>query len=486
MDSWYNYVCLYDVETGELYRQFSAADGIAWNIGEKVFPVGDHMILIVMRKVMILWDYESDTYEEILPADDALCYLQPFQIDLSPNEQSVVMGSPGYGIGLKIMSLDGTKTLPLENYSTQRGYSPIVYSGDGHTVAAVSGNMYFVWSAETGKILPYGDYSGGIGTSSIILNYDGSVVLLSDSSYLVAYDVKTGKLIWEQRSESNIFTQISVSPNGLYVCAAGGIEGVYDIHTGERLSSAPCTAFSNDGTKVLSEAMYYNPTLLITPEAATARLADSYDGELITTQRYTNPSKNVGLGELRHYCSEYYSTPPGNANRKAAVYISPDTKYAAYTHYDGYIETFDISDPDNVKQLYGIAEHCYNSVTDLIFHGDLMAACGGFDPRCSIFDMSTGEMVHVLLGSGCVHQCEFSPDGSKIMLLCGLPKSKIYVYSVRTGNLLYSYTAPVELSFTQIGFSEDGSKAVALLEDGRALVGELYDSLDKMIEKTTD
>ena len=70
-----------------------------------------------------------------------------------------------------------------------------------------------------------------------------------------------------------------------------------------------------------------------------------------------------------------------------------------------------------------------------------------------------------------------------IMLLCGLPKSVIFVYSVQTGNLLYHYTAPGSLTFTEIGFSEDGSRAVALLEDGRALVGELYDSLDEMIEK---
>ena len=485
VDSWYNYVCLYSVETGELYRQFSAADGMAWNIGEKVFAMEDHRILIAMRQAMVLWDYESDTCEEIFPTEEngLGSYIQPFMIDLAPDGKHVAVGSPGYSIGLKILPLDGSEPVPLENVSPQRGYNPILYSGDGSTVAASSGNMFFVWNAATGKLIQQGTYTAGFMNSAITINYDGSVLLVSDSSYLAAFDTASGKLLWEQKSESNISTEIAVSPNGLYVCAAGGISGIFDIRTGEVLSAEPCTAFSNDGTKVLSESFGSDPRLLITPEAATARLTEGYDGPLVTTERYTEPEKNISLGMLRHNCSEFYSTPPGNANRKAAVYVSPDTRYAAYTHYDGYVETFDISDRDNVRPLYGVAEHCYNSVTDLVFSGDLMAACGGFDPRCSIFDMSTGEMLHVLRGSGYVHQCEFSPDGSKIMLLCGLPKSVIFVYSVQTGNLLYHYTAPGSLTFTEIGFSEDGSRAVALLEDGRALVGELYDSLDEMIEK---
>lgn len=484
VDSWYNYVCVYSVETGALVSQFDAADGMAQNIGDKVFPLEDHRLLIAMRRVLILWDYENDTYEEVLPVADgsADSYIQPFMIDLSPDGKSVAVGSYGYGTGMKILSLDGSSSMELENYSIERGYNPILYSGDGRFIAANSGNMFFLWDASTGKLVQHGTYTGGFMNSAIMINYDGSVLLVSDSSYLAAFDTASGNQLWEQTSESNIVTQIAVSPNGLYVCAAGGISGVFDIHTGEVLSTEPCTAFSNDGTKVLSEYFGSDPRLLITPEAATARLADSYEGELITTQRYTEPAKNVSLGMLRHFCSDYYSTPPGNANRKAAVYISPDTCYAAYTHYDGFIETFDISDPDAAQPLFGIAEHCYNSVTDLVFHGSLMAACGGFDPRCSIFDLSTGEMLHVLRGSGYVHQCEFSPDGSKIMLLCGLPKSIIFVYSVQTGNLLYHYTAPGGLTFTEIGFSEDG-RAIALLEDGRALVGELYDSLDKMIEK---
>ena len=72
------------------------------------------------------------------------------------------------------------------------------------------------------------------------------------------------------------------------------------------------------------------------------------------------------------------------------------------------------------------------------------------------------------------------------MLLCGKGKDLVMVYSVRTGNLLYRITAPGDLSFTEIGFSPDGSKAIAMLSDGRAAVGEMYATLDELIKLTRE
>ena len=487
VDSWYNYVDVYKTETGELYREFERSDGMAWNIGERIFAMEGNKLMIPLRDALAIWDIENDTVEEILPTDGnpLNSYIQPLLVDLSPDEQSVVIGSPGYGIGLKILSLDGKQETQLE-VIPERGYSPIMFSGDGKTIAASSGNMYFAWNSESGKTILQGAYTNAYMLSEVLINYDGSTLLLMDSGTLAAVDVKTGSLLWTKSAESNIVTEADISPNGKYVCSAGGIEGVFDIRTGEVLTTQPCTAFSNDGTKVLCDTYGNDPSLLITPEAATAKLVDHFDGEIITTPRYTDPSEYIYLGELRHVCSDFYSTPPGNANRKAAVYTDPETKYAAYTHYDGFIEVFDIRDPQNVFGTYCVAEHCFNSVADLVFNGDLMASCGGFDPRCAVFDLSTGQMVHVLRGTGYAHQCEFSPDGSKLILLCGASQDVIYVYAVETGILLYHYTAPEGLSFTGIGFTADSSTSVAILEDGRALVGTLYVTLDELIEKAAE
>lgn len=487
VDSWYGYVSLYKTATGELYRQFDAADGRAWNIGEKVFAMEGGKILVPTRTELFIWDYEADDGEGVLPIDMSTMesYIQPFMVDLSPDGSCIAEGSPGYGVGLKIRSLDGKREIALENDS-ERGYFPIMFSGNGKYVAASSMNVYSVWNAETGRLVLNGAVSAaGFDVGSVVINYDGSVLLFMTSQYLCAIEVKSGRTLWEITAESNVVTEAAVSPNGKYVCAYGGISGVFDIKTGERLSDRPCSAFSNDGTKVLSDTFGSDPAVLITPEAATAKIVGGYKGELFTTPRYTDPPAFIGLS-LKHSAGDFYTTFPGNVNRKSAVYIDPETRYAACTHYDGFIEVFDISDTDNIKDAYCIAEHCYNSVEDVVFSGSLMASCGGFDPRCAVFDLESGTMLHVLRGEGYAYKSEFSPDGSKIMLLCGRGSDVVLVYSVQTGNLLYRIEAPGDLSFTEIGFSPDGEKAVALLSDGRAAVGEIYGTLGELIKLTRE
>ena len=206
------------------------------------------------------------------------------------------------------------------------------------------------------------------------------------------------------------------------------------------------------------------------------------DEELFELPRYTEPEGMIYI-ELRHNPGDFYSTPPGNANRKSAIYTDPDLKYAVQTHYDGYIETFDISDPENTKALWTLGEHCFNSVTDVSFSGDLMASCGGFDPRCVLFDLSTGQIEHVLLGNGYCWGCEFSPDGSKIILLCMPDRSEAYVYSTESGSLLYRFDADEGKSFKTIGFTADGRKAAAIMEDGSAWVGTLYPTIEELVEE---
>jgi len=155
----------------------------------------------------------------------------------------------------------------------------------------------------------------------------------------------------------------------------------------------------------------------------------------------------------------------------------------AYTHPDGFIEIFDVSDRENQVYRYSHAEHCYRAVTDLIFNNDLMASCGGYDPRCVLFDLSTGQIRNVLAGEEYAHKAEFSKDGSKIIILCGLDKNVAFVYSTDTGNLLYTFRCEENEKISDIGFDEDNGKVVARLDNGQALSGIIYSSIDEMLEE---
>ena len=481
VDSWYGFVSMYDVETGQLYRQYDASDGMAWNIGEKVFALSADRMLIVKRCSLVIWNYREDKQEEILPCGNGTfeSYTQPLIVQLSPDEQSVATGSHGYGVGMKIMSLYGNRTTDLE-HDPERGYREMTFSSDGRFLAAISGNRCCIWNVSSGHLVASINEEEMI--DHILINGDGSVALVMSSTYLKAFAIPSGKMMWELTADSNIVTEACLSPDGRYVSAAGGIQGVYDIMTGERLFEGSATEFSHDGRKVICSSYDNMPILSATPNMATARLVKNFREKLFAVNRYTDPSQAISVN-LRHNCPEIYSTPPGNANRRAGFYTSEDCHWAAYTHYDGFVEIMDISDPENVGYDYCLAEHCFNAVSDLVFNGELMATCGGFDPRCVLFDLKEGRIRYVLAGQEYGHGAEFSEDGSKIIFVCGYAADKALVYSTLTGNLLYEFTAPEGLMFTDAGFTVDGSKVAAVLSDGSAWVGTVYQSIEEMVRE---
>ncbi len=485
VDSWYGFVSLYSVETGGLYRQYDASDGSAWNIGETVFPLADGRLLIAKRKVLVLWDYEKDSSEEILPCGDGTFeeYIQPMIVTLSPDGSCVAVGSHGYGLGMKILSLDGKTEIPLE-FDPDRGYRELRYSGDGRHIAAISGDQCAVWDAQTGRKELQLDMEG-TGADHLQITYDGSVLLVMSAEYLGAVDTGSGRVLWEKSAESNVVTEAYLSPNGKYLGCSGGISGIFDVRTGEELCGKPGTVFSHDSSRVLTGSYESSPAVLTTPDASTVSLEKSFAEDLYEAPRYTEPEEMISI-TLRHFAGEFYSTPPGNANRQSQVFTSPDLKYAVQTHYDGFIETFDISDPGNAKNLASLAEHCFNSVTDVTFYDSLMASCGGFDPRCVLFDLERGQILHVLMGEGYCWGCEFSPDGSKIILLSGRSRECAFVYSVESGNLLYRFEAEAGNPFDTIGFTLDGRKAAAVMEDGRAWIGALYPTVEELVEEARE
>ena len=472
VDQWYGYVSVYNVSDGSLLREFSADDGTSWNIGEKVFPVDENTLLIIKPSVMVLWNYVDDTTEEILPYGDGLfkSYTLPLIVDLSPDRKDVAIGSHGNGTGMMIKSLDGSKQVDLY-CDRERGYQSIMYSGNGEYVAAVSGSRYYVWNTKDGSLVLEKDNGEGFIDQNIQISYDGSVVLTMTSKYLKAVDVKTGEKLWVKESDSDTVTEAYMSPNGRYVSASGGISGIFDTRTGEMLGYFDASRFSDDGSLVIANYYGGKSNLHITPAFSDSKREDSYSGTLYTTPRYTEPKESVNITLIHN---------PDDAG-SGKIYTSEDARFVAYAHKDGFIEVFNVSDHDNDTNAFRHAEHCYNEVTDIVFNNDLMASCGGYDPRCVLFDLEIGQIPYVLAGEGYCHRAEFSKDGSKIIILCGLDQHVAFVYSTRTGNLLYTFRCLEGEKIIDIGFDEENGKVVAKLDNGQAMTGKIYKDIDEML-----
>ncbi len=486
VDSWFGFVTMYKTETGEFFRQFDGSGQYTWNISNKAYAL-EGRLLIPKEKALVLWDYENDKYEEVLVPEDMVEYNRSFDIlDVSPDEKYVAIGTQYANAGMRICSLDEKTVIPLE-HDENRGYQCIRYSGDGRFIAGHSGSQYCVWNAADGRMILKGDMNEKTGTSpEVVINYDGSILLVMSSDFLGAVDVASGKLLWEKTDDSIYVTEAYISGNGKYVAASGGISGIFDILTGDMLSDQPGTLFSNDSKKIMVNAYDEDPRLLATPELATVSRVSSFSESLYEVPRYTEPGRMIYI-PIEHNVGEFYKSFPNNVNRRAQMFTSPDLKYAVQTHEDGYMEVFDIENKDQGVKLYTLAEHCWESVTDVIFSGDIMASTGGYDPRCVLFDLKTGQILRVLPGKEYCFGCEFSKDGSKIIIFCGFARNYAYVYSTENGNLLYTFELEEgKEHFSHLGFTEDGSKVVAEMEEGGAIVGTIYPTLEQLVDEARE
>lgn len=503
VDAYRNNVSMYQVSTGELYRQYDLGSDENWLIYEEVYPLSDGRLIITKEKSIDIWDYEADKHNEILPASDYAgdIYTRVKLVDLSPDETMLAFGSPGYGYGMRIVKLSDLSETPMERgtegYGVTfdinnakgtkpdnklSGYMNIRFSGNSKYICGTSGQMYYVWDSATGNLLfeQYLDTEYGTNPNAM-LSEDGATLFIMTTNLFSALDYSNLEVIWDKKTEdSNIVTEAVISPNGKYVSTAGGITGIFDVKSGELLSERNATAFSHDGTRLIADPYKNNPAIMVTPDASTSKHVDSFDEELYAADRYTKTDKNVSL-TLTHQAAEFYTTYPGNVERVARIFNSTDKRYCVQTHNDGFMEVFDISDPEDPKEIYCLADHCFNNVTDVTFNGDLMASCGGYDPRCVVFDLKAGKILHILPAEEFVQSCEFSKDGSKIIMIAGYQRDKALVYSTSTGNLLYSFNAPDGKTFEKAGFNMDGTLAAAVMGDGSAITGQLFPSLDDLI-----
>ena len=487
VDSWYGFVSVYNAKDGSFAAELDMSDGMAWNIGEKAFALGGNKLLVVKRDALMIWDYKADTVEEILPASEngLDAYTQGLIVALSNDRKTIAVGSHGGGNGGFLYNLETGEKLDLA-IDPVRGYYSLSFSGDDRYLGAISGTKYIVWDTQTGQEVLLEDFDkDGTMPDSITLSKNGSYAAVTGTSLLVK-DVASGKTLWTMDADSNIVFSGVFSEDEELLSVSGGISGIFDTKSGTCISNQGGTVFSHDGRSLVSGSYENEPVLLSTPESATVKKEEGFTGTLYETERFTELAGSFQIYQ-NHVVGDIYTTGVNSAGRQAMAYTDPSASWLAYCYQDGFIEIYRIpteadAEEDNVlKAEYAMAEHCYYNVNDVVFHDSLMASCGGYDPRCVLFDLETGSIRYVLPGTEYCYGSEFSPDGSKIILLCGQDRKTAPVYSTETGNLLF--TLQSESPIQTIGFTEDGSQAVAVSSDGTAIIGELYTNLEALINR---
>ena len=486
VDSWYGFVSVYKTKDGTLYRELDMSDGRAWNIAEKAFALQDHRLLVVKPDKLILWNYDTDTTEEILPVSGDMLdsYTQGLIVELSHDRNTIAIGSHGGGYGGVLYQMDTKETTQLE-IDPLRGYSNLAFSRDGRYLGATSGTKYIIWNTKTGKSEILEDFDEEASTcDNIVLSASGTYALICSADRVVLKDIFKKSTLWTMEAQSYTLISGVFSADEKYLSLTGGIEGIYDTQTGGKISEIGGAVFSHDGGSLLAGSYEDQPFLLSTPESATVYRTEKFEGKIFQTERFTEPNLYVPLISS-HVTGSFYTEGAGSVGRSAMAFTDPDAEYLAYCHEDGFIEVFDLEKGRNAEDgliaSYAMAEHCYNAISDVVFHDRLMASCGGYDPRCVLFDLNSGSIRYVLQASEYCFGAEFSPDGRQIILLSGYSRKQAPVYSTETGNLLFTMTASCPIDV--IGFTGDGRQAVAVLEDGTFLIGQMYSGLEEMMNE---
>jgi|GEM_PF-4542335 len=358
-------------------------------------------------------------------------------------------------------------TLPSEI----KAYRHWAFSPDGAYLAGVCYDEAVVWDLSARKVVFSVPLEDGLFCDALF-SPDGEQLVIGKK----VLDAKTGALLFEMTlAETNIVLNCQYSPDGLYLVAVTDKIAVFETKKGtlktdlEGVAVTSC-AFRHDGKRLITNTVKGAAELYGTPETATAVMMDHYEQPLYETLRYTQSTEYASVIGTKHlagvesplYIQRLYSDPTG--------------RFVAMPLADGFIEMWDLA--GDTAPIAGISEH-WSIVNDMIMTDKIMLSAG-YDGRLMAYDMALGQVRYVLsLSDAPLRQLEIDPRGELAMVLTQTGTEAI-VLNIETGKPLYRFKAEPLAPFVQIGFTLDSENAVAIQSDGKAVVGALYQTLDKL------
>jgi tricorn protease-like protein len=118
-------------------------------------------------------------------------------------------------------------------------------------------------------------------------------------------------------------------------------------------------------------------------------------------------------------------------------------------------------------------------VSDMILTEDLLVSAG-YDGRLLIYDLKAGEVRYVVPAGERIPRIELDKTGQNVIVATEFSKYAL-VIDLDSGKQLYRLEAEPSDEITDIGFSDDGAKAVAKEKSGRAIVGQLFRTPEELL-----
>lgn len=364
----------------------------------------------------------------------------------------------------------------------------VAFTPDGKAVASVGHEeQIHLWDTASGKeLLHYQLDSESV--RSLAFSPDGKILAAGDSNRVRLWDGRTGKPIPDPRGHSAPVSTIAYSPDGRLLASGSGDQTVHlwDAATGKdirvlrghqgRVSSV---AFSPNGKTIASGG--WDKSVRLWEVASGRSIRTIRFQEWIHTVAFSPNGESLATGEsLGHlspslrlwdpFTGKEMSVFPAESGGTDSAVFAPKGKTLAAGGGDNKICLWDVATRKVIRVLSG---HTFD-VHTLAFSpdGQLIASSsyGGPDDTVRLWDVDSGQQMHILRPRGQTYSVAFSPDGA--LLATGGWDHQAHLWDVLTGKEVYTFRGH-RGAVGSVYFSPDGHRLATGSADSSCLVWDM-------------
>ncbi len=363
-------------------------------------------------------------------------------------------------------------------------------SPDGKEVACAMKlfGVVLLFDAENGDLLDLFEFpqADSFSVSELVFSPDSSKLAFVCNHTLYVIDARNPSIVYmtSELYETVYSPSVEYSRDGKFIMVTEQNLYVFDAETYYVLLFETAEEGSPYGNAIaLNDTIFATKgngqiTIYSLPDMTSIRQAEEAPGELI--ERYypgIAPDGAVemkGEHEIIHGYWEQHSQLPQELLVPVNRY-SKEGDTSAIVYPDGAIELFDTFGDGTVKETLSQLER---PITAFGMVGGILAASDE-SGRMMFYDLKNKNVIRILNDGAGYIGFAYSADGTLLMAL-RTGSRVVDVFSMKTAEQLFSMIGPV--GFTDFAFTADGAYAVGMMEDGTYLVGELFQSEEKLLQ----